>query len=616
MRTGEFDEAADRAKAKLDELKKTIHDTVKIDVDNSALRQIAHTEAIHRMMGSRQAVRIRADLDDGEARARLAVLTRSRTTTIHVRTDTSQLGILNRLIGGLGSKIPGSVGPVPLAGIAAALPAAAALLVEITGIASGLAAAGAGAVAFGLLARPAFRSVQEESRKLSEAQDKLAHARDVFAVAPTEKHAKALKEAADQLKAYERHLSEMPKTQQAAIKGMSGLSAEFGKMSKAFEPKAFSVFASGLKLLKDLLPSITPFANTFATAMSKWLANLDKASKSKGFQDFLKQFHSLEGPALQAITAGIGKVAGSIGRLMTTLSGKDVAHALNIAFGAAAGIIDRLAYGIRNIANMWDALSGAAGKAGHAVAQAGKDIASGAVGWYNRIVSAYGKVISFFAGLPGKIKSAVGNVAGLLADKGSQIINGLLKGAQSFWGNVTAWFSGIKGRVTGFFSGAIGWLLSAGEAILQGLLNGLESMAGTVLGWVKSFASSIGSVFSGILHIFSPSRVFYGYGQMIGQGLIGGMLSQVSGVQAASSMLAAAAAGGGWVGSAGPGLVGSAGGSAGFGEGHAALAGGGGPIVIENHLHIDGRELHSAMSRTAVQAQRRTGNNGMAKRTR
>src|SRR5947207_8290351 len=82
------------AKAKLSELKKTIHDTVKIDVDNSALRRISQdTESMHRMMGSRQAVRIRADLDDGTAKARLDALTRPRTATVHVKVDKG--GLLN-----------------------------------------------------------------------------------------------------------------------------------------------------------------------------------------------------------------------------------------------------------------------------------------------------------------------------------------------------------------------------------------------------------------------------------------------------------------------------------------------------------------------------------------
>jgi phage-related tail protein len=73
-----------------------------------------------------------------------------------------------------------------------------------------------------------------------------------------------------------------------------------------------------------------------------------------------------------------------------------------------------------------------------------------------------------------------------------------------------------------------------------------------------------------------------------------------------------------WVGEAGPELVKFRGGeqvlpnqvSMGFANGT------GGPYGADIHIYLDGRELNAAVSQRAVATQRRTGNNGMQKRTR
>jgi hypothetical protein len=48
------------------------------------------------------------------------------------------------------------------------------------------------------------------------------------------------------------------------------------------------------------------------------------------------------------------------------------------------------------------------------------------------------------------------------------------------------------------------------------------------------------------------------------------------------------------------------------------FAGGAGYSVPDQHIHVylDGRELQAAVSRQSVVTQRRTGHNGMSKRTR
>ncbi|MGZ7371093.1 hypothetical protein ACXWSM_09370, partial [Streptococcus pyogenes] len=79
------------------------------------------------------------------------------------------------------------------------------------------------------------------------------------------------------------------------------------------------------------------------------------------------------------------------------------------------------------------------------------------------------------------------------------------------------------------------WLIDTGKNIVQGLINGMTSLAGKIgsyflekiPGWIrKPFESALG--------IHSPSRVFAGYGENIGQGLINGVQSMAGSVKGAA----------------------------------------------------------------------------------
>ena len=319
----------------------------------------------------------------------------------------NQGGILNRLIGmaggggegggGGGGILSTLIGPAGLA----IVPAIEGALVEVTGLVSGFAAAGAGAGAFALLAVPAIDKVKNAYSGLSAAQSAYKTAVQTEKLDPTTSNASAVKSAAAALTIAKQQFDALPKSEQSAATGVQSLVSEFGKLSTAFEPQAFTVFENLLKVANNLLPTITPFANTFATSIDGMLKNLDKftALPAKmpstkhifgkltpsdmeqmkppptGWQTFLASLHSIEGPALTAIGNGIGKVAGAIGNLLTKMSGKDVAHAINIAFDLIAGGINITAGAIQRLMNNWDRMSSAFRRTRHDVASAGHDIA-------------------------------------------------------------------------------------------------------------------------------------------------------------------------------------------------------------------------------------------------
>lgn len=96
--------------------------------------------------------------------------------------------------------------------------------------------------------------------------------------------------------------------------------------------------------------------------------------------------------------------------------------------------------------------------------------------WYGNV---YGKIINTVKGLPGVIKRAVGGLASTLYTAGVDLINGLIRG-------ITNKFNAVK--------------------------NTLYEMANTIK-----------NIFSSVLKIFSPSKVFKGYGENIVQGFIQGI---------------------------------------------------------------------------------------------
>lgn len=625
MDLGDFDAKLDEAKAKIHSLGDTVH--IKMDVDNSQLRQMAQdTEAMHRMMGRDQAIRERVNLDDSDAKVRLAELTRDRSVRVRVDVDKSKLDQAEGFFSKMGSLLGGghsfnlpftnmTANPIGLAAIGGAI---AALLPELAGVVSGFAAAGAGAVAFGILAAPAVKHVTTAYSNLKAAQLAYNNAKEKEQLDPSKANASALVKAADNLKLVQEQIGKMPAAEQAAITGITNLSAAFGKQSKAFEPKVFEVFASGLRLAATLLPTITPFANTFADSLSKIFSNLDKSAKGKGFQDFLKQFHSIEGPAVNAIAAGIGNVAGSIGRLLTVMSGKDVAHTLNIAFSAISGTIGGITSTIRTLMTLWDGMGlalhnvassfdqvrHAAASVGHDIASAFDNVRHGLADIGTSIIHAFtgvpgsiahiaSQMADPFKSVPGKIKGFFAGAAGWLTSAGIQVVAGFESAAKSAWGKASAWFGSLSGLIKGFFGGAGGWLTNAGQAIMSGLLSGIESAWNKVASFLSSLAGKIKSL-KGPLDY--DRVMLYPHGQAIMQGLMGGMQSRVPALE---SQLR--------------GITNSIAGIA--GNSHAALAGGANqPIYIE--VKLDGRQVYSAMQQQAISTQRNTGQTGLTKRTR
>jgi phage-related protein len=532
---------ADRAKAQLDEMRAKAMEagfrdvSIKVRVDGAG-RAIADLRAVKH---EEDAVR-----GPGLFRGLLgSLLTGSRTG-----------GGTGGLFGAVES-VPGSVGPVPLAALPAVAAGAAAALTEVTALATGFAAAGAGAAAFAALALPAVKQVQSAYQGLGKAQAAYQQAQAKEAADPTKANAKAVQAAALNLKLAQEQIAKLPASERAAVTGIQHLSTEFGKMSRAFAPQAFKVFADGLKVVGNLLPHLTQFATPFAGALDGLFKKLDKFTQSKGFQQFMAQMASLVGPATTAIGEGVGKIGTAFGHLLTIMSRKDVVHGINTAFDLVAGAVNVVTGAVQHAMSAWDqftrnmhGIAGTFDNVRHGIADMGHTVAHAFDGLRHfnasvfsgikaAAVSAAHGVASAFKSMASGVASAVSAVIQVVHTMAHDIASGVSAAVQAV--------SKLPGEIKGFFDGARGWLLAAGRNIIQGLIDGIGSMIGAV-------GSAIGSIVSKIRSFlpFSPAKE----GPLSGAGspdragakiaamLAAGMDSGAGGVSRAAGRLAGAAA--------------------------------------------------------------------------
>lgn len=147
------------------------------------------------------------------------------------------------------------------------------------------------------------------------------------------------------------------------------------------------------------------------------------------------------------------------------------------------------------------------------------------------------------------ISPVIGWIIGKIQDVG--------RGFTIWWetvSNVVGWIWGKIQELGGFFGGIVGFILEKlgnaggalfdwGKNLIQGLLDGAGSLLKNIgnffldkiPGWIKDpFKKAMG--------IASPSKVFAGYGENLGEGLIAGADSMTDKVQAASQRMADAAA--------------------------------------------------------------------------
>lgn len=121
-------------------------------------------------------------------------------------------------------------------------------------------------------------------------------------------------------------------------------------------------------------------------------------------------------------------------------------------------------------------------------------------------------VVNFFLQLPGRIWNALLDAIAKIKQWGSDIISW----AQTAIPNVIS-------TIVSFFEELPGKMLEIGKNLLMGLADGISSAVGAVVDKVKSVAGSILNGFKDAFDIHSPSKKTAEMGNMLMQGLAGGM---------------------------------------------------------------------------------------------
>lgn len=118
------------------------------------------------------------------------------------------------------------------------------------------------------------------------------------------------------------------------------------------------------------------------------------------------------------------------------------------------------------------------------------------------------EVVAWFAGLPGRILSALGDLGGLLVGAGRSVIDGFLSGLKGAWDGVTGFVGGIADWIAEH-KGPIEYdrrlLVPHGRAIMAGLGEGLERAFGSD---VVPLVSGLGSRLADAMATGAPGHAW------------------------------------------------------------------------------------------------------------
>lgn len=311
----------------------------------------------------------------------------------------------------------------------------------------------------------------------------------------------------DQRKALDALLAErtawnnLTPAQQKAAAGYQKLSASFGNLEAKLAPVVLKIANVGLDIANKLMPWVGKFAQAAAPAVLSLVKSFDKFASSAGFKSFMNSMLKLTPGSILAIGKGIGQLAGALGGMLKSMISPNGLKALQITFdiisggikviGALAGAFaatghafdnvvhafgnvgHALADAWRAVGHAWDNVQHAMDNAGHAVDTAVLAV----VGAFRGMVAAGSRAVSWFAGLPGRIGSALGSLGGILYSAGAAAMQGLLAGLEAAAGSVFSFVAGIASKIASL-KGPIEkdrvLLVPAGMAIMDGLYQGMH----------------------------------------------------------------------------------------------------------------------------------------------
>lgn len=188
------------------------------------------------------------------------------------------------------------------------------------------------------------------------------------------------------------------------------------------------------------------------------------------------------------------------------------------------------------------------------------------------------------------------------------------------WDRIKPWFQGLWRGVVSIFNGTVAWFKGLparfgeiGRNLIDGLINGVMGKVNAAREAIVGIGSKIKGWFSETLGIKSPSRVFMGFGNNIGEGAALGIGGSVSRVKSAVGKLSGAAMSGVSAATSALGAMGGAGGGGGDGKIEVTYSptvnvqGGGADVAgqVKQGLAMSMRELEDMIKRLMQEQSRR-----------
>lgn len=282
-----------------------------------------------------------------------------------------------------------------------------------------------------------------------------------------------------------------------------------------------------METLKQLVIDIGPSLEQMFAAIGPYLPGL-----AEGIAAFVKEAMpglvegvKAAGPILEVIALNLGPLGESLGGFLSTMAslGPAAADALNVIFFTITSVID-----------LAGALIYVLGAAFGGLFQNIKDAR-------DQIVAAWNMITAAFSGGTRTVQRLVEVAVGAALRLWRNLTDRLTGGTRAAISTVTSFFGGLPGRIRGAVGNLGNLLFQAGRNVVQGLINGLRSMFGALGNAAGSLAGTIRNYLP-----FSPAKEgplsgrgnpFYS-GQSIVELLASGITGNLGAARAAAADLA------------------------------------------------------------------------------
>lgn len=204
-----------------------------------------------------------------------------------------------------------------LALVGGAVPLVAAGTAALGGLAAGAVAAGLAVKAFSAAVGPQMEAVQEVAA-LAEEAEKAA--------------AEGAEDAAEKQQAYTDALAQLPPATRDAASAFIGLKSDYQAWSDSLSTTTMPVVTKGITVLRDLLPTLTPFVEGAATAFGGFFDDVSAGIKSAEFKEWASETAAVGGPALRDILDVVKNFAIGFGGLLQAF--------LPASAGVTGGLVD------------------------------------------------------------------------------------------------------------------------------------------------------------------------------------------------------------------------------------------------------------------------------------